>query len=162
MAISAAIVGALGATGRTNFYRHLRIYVTAITGSSYTAIQEIEIASALGGGDITVPGMATNQSSYYGSNTAAQAIDNNFTDIVSGTWVSAGAALPQWITVDLAAPSYLAELRVWPQAYSDGPNRALKDFRVEGSNDGTNWTLIKAFTGVTGWVNGTSKSFVLL
>lgn len=36
-----------------------------------------------------------------------------------------------------------------------------KAFVVRGSNNGSSWTDIKSFSGVTGWVNQTAKIFSL-
>lgn len=140
--------------------RYLRIYITATNGDTYAALQEIEIASVTGGADITSSGMATSQSTYFAADgsTFAKAIDNN-TTTATAAWVTDGTALPQWGYVDLGTTQAVKEVRLLCQNADPGPNRAPKDFKIQGSPDGTTWTDITSFTNVTGWAKGTWKAF---
>lgn len=147
-------------------FRYLRVYITANNGdATYTSIQEIEYSTTAGGSDITTTGMATGQSDYTTTDNSyfAKAIDNNFTTAGGGAYVSKDNTYPHWGTVDLGAGNAQlpVEFRMWCQNYSGGPQRAPKDFKVQGSNDNTAWTDIKAFTGVTTWTAGTGKTFSL-
>ncbi|MGE8542277.1 MAG: discoidin domain-containing protein [Acinetobacter sp.] len=147
-------------------YQYLRIYITANNGNGITSLQEIEIAEATGGLDITVPVMQTSQSSYFTgaeANNAARLIDNNFTNYFDKVWVTVdGNVFPQWAWVNLGAVRNFAELRLYPQNYSGGATRAPKDFIIQGSNDGLEWVAIKSFSNVTGWVAGTAKIINLM
>jgi len=144
-------------------YRYYRIYITANNGSTYTAIQEIELAIVAGGADITSFGMSASESSAYSNSYGIRILDEIFV-VATGAWVSTASGLPQWVYVDLGAGNAqsVVELRMWDQYTADGPNRAPKDFVVQGSNDASTWTDIKSFTGITGWVNGTVKTFSLV
>lgn len=144
-------------------YRYLRIYITANNGDTYTSLQEIEISSTVGGNDITTPSTPASQSSYFGDHiaVASKLVDNNFIEYRLSVWVTDGTSAPHWVSFDLASIRELAELRMWPQNYSGGAARAPKDFIIQGSNDNLTWNDIKAFSNVTGWVEGVGKTFNL-
>lgn len=142
-------------------YRYIRIYITANNGDQNTSIQELELAVAVGGADITTPSMPTLDDAHYQTNSFDKAIDNSH-DYTRDVYVTDGTALPHWGRVDLGTPQNIVELRMWSQNYGGGATRAPKDFLVQGSNDATNWTTIKGFTNVTGWVQGASKTFSLV
>ena len=142
--------------------RYFRINITANNGDAYTAVQEIEMHSVAGGSDITTPSTVATNSSNYQNNTASKTVDNDFTSYSTNTWVSLGGApYPHILTYDLGSVKNVKEITVWPQAYVYGPNRSMKNFSIEYSNDGTNWTVAKSFSNVTGWSNGASKTFQL-
>lgn len=145
-------------------YRYLRIYITANNGNTYTSLQEIEIASKLGGQDITTPATPANQSSYFAVDNAQafKLVDNDFTEYQLSVWISSAVPAPHWVSFDLGEPKDMHELRMWQQNYPDGSTRAPMDFVVQGSMDGLVWVDIKSFTGVTNWIAGVAKSFNLV
>ena len=151
-------------TGLKNIYQYLRIYITADNGGEgLTGIQEIELASNTGGADITVPTMATASSTNFSGYASPKLIDNNYTNISSGCWLTDyGAPFPHWISVNLGLQQNLAEIRIWPQAVTGGLPRSPKDFIIQGSNDGIVWTDIQAFTGITEWSVNVEKTFNLV
>ena len=70
---------------------------------------------------------------------AAAAFDGD-----AGTRWSSQAADPQWVRVDLGAVRDLCGVDLdWEAAYG-------KDFRIEASTDGQNWSTLKSVTGATG------------
>lgn len=145
-------------------YQHLRIYITSDNGGEgLTGIQEVEIASIGGGADITSPGMLVASSTSYVGYGPDKLIDNNFTDVSGGCWISEdGAPFPHWVSINFGSQQNLAEIRIWPQAVVGGLPRSPKDFKIQGSNDGIVWTDIQAFTGITGWSVGVQKTFNLM
>lgn len=147
-------------------YRFVRIFITENNGSSYTALQEIEITNQINGIDVTNPNTITNQSSYFAiSNANAnKLVDNNFTDYQMSAWISKSGELPppHWVSFDLGGEQELVELRMWPQNYQDGVLRAPKNFIVQGSNDNVIWNDIKEFKDITNWNAGDSKTFNLM
>ena len=140
-------------------YRYWRIYITTNNGDTYTALQEVELHATVGGVDITSTSMSTFQSSYYGGNTGAKAFDNDYTDYGSGPWVTAGGAAPHYVGIDLGTALSVSEVALFPQNYGGGPARAPMDFEVQASADGAAWLTMGSFTGQTGWVAGTGRSF---
>ncbi|MFC9158796.1 discoidin domain-containing protein [Streptomyces bauhiniae] len=66
----------------------------------------------------------------------------------TGTRWSSAFADPQWLRVDLGSVQDLCGIDLnWEAAYG-------KDFQLQSSTDGTNWTTLKTVTGATG---GTSS-----
>lgn len=126
-------------------YRYWRIRVTGVVGvGSILLIHEIELRSAYGGADLTTPSTPTAQSS--SSNVTTRA--NKLVDNTTGThWAAATATLPQWARLDMGSPVSIAQVAM----YADISSRAPSAFVIQGSDDGANFTDVKAFTGVTGW-----------
>lgn len=149
-----------------NIFRWILIRITANNGSTYTSIQEIELASEIGGSDITqpYPSNAYSQSDFYApyGNNASKIIDNNLTDYVNSAWVSAGSAADHWVAIDLKVQREIAEVKIYPQNYADGLLRAPKNFKIQGSNDGVTFIDIAEYADVTNWVVGQPKVFNLI
>ncbi|GGL62673.1 hypothetical protein GCM10010129_02830 [Streptomyces fumigatiscleroticus] len=62
----------------------------------------------------------------------------------TGTRWSSQASDPQWLRVDLGSVQNLCKVDLnWEAAYA-------RDFRIEASADGQNWTTLKSVTGATG------------
>ena len=140
--------------------RYWRLYITANNGDAYTSIQEVELRAEVGGADLTSPSTPTTQSSYYVpfNNPGARTVDNNITDYAYSVWVTnTGVPLPHWVRYDLGGALAVRQVAIWPQNYSGGPARAPKDFFVQASTDDATWANIAAFSGVTGWAEGTPK-----
>jgi hypothetical protein len=127
-------------------YRHYRIYVTAVGSGTQVYLGEVELRTAIDGADVTSPSTPTNQSSYTltGSNpNASKLVDNN-----TGTWwLTSTGSLPAWASFDLLTPMDIKQIAMLPNA--SYPARAPRDFIIQGSNDGVNWTNIQVFTGKT-------------
>lgn len=148
-------------------YRYFRVYITANNGDTYTAIQQMELATSVGGADITT-GFLTGGAYYNGSDDGhynnfgfTNVLSNDFTNLTGYLYITDGTPLPHWGYVDLATPVVLAQFKMWSQYYAGGATRAPKDFLFQGSNNATTWTTIKSFTNITGWAQGTGKTFVL-
>lgn len=144
-------------------YRHIMIYMTSINGAEKLALQEVEIASVVGGTDITWSSMVTNQSSVWYQSTAKRLVDNNFTNYENNIWEASNGALPQWVHFDFGAEVNIAEVRVWSQNWAAaGTSRSPKSLTIRGAkNDGV-WEDICTYSDVTGWVLGKATIFNLL
>ncbi|MBT2231569.1 discoidin domain-containing protein [Nonomuraea sp. NEAU-A123] len=83
--------------------------------------------------------------------TAAMAVDGKADTRWSSVWAD-----PQWIQVDLGAPATLSRIVLtWESAYG-------RDYKLQGSLDGSTWTDLKTITGSDGGidthtVNGTAR-----
>jgi hypothetical protein len=138
-------------------YRYVRIYCTALStgnnwgysifelkvyaaGATSSSAATSSVASSVASSQASA-GTLTPVSATASTNLqpAANAIDKN-----SGTrWESAVATDPSWITLDLGAAKNLTSVAIdWEAA-----NAA--NYLVQGSNDNTNWTTLKTFTGGT-------------
>jgi len=76
------------------------------------------------------------------------------------TWISSGAP-PQWLRYQIATGdklilnSYTVQVNTQPD-----PNRAPKDWTMEGSNDGSSWATLDTVTSQTAWGSGEARNFV--
>lgn len=145
-------------------YRYLRIWITADNGQDqYTEFQEIEIATSIGGPDITTPSSPTWESSYLIAGVhrnAQKLVDNNFT-VINNIWTSDGVqGFPRWVSFDLGSNVVVREIRIWPTydtSFGDFTGRAPKDFIIQGSNDNETWRDIKEVTNMTDWARGSPQ-----
>ena len=156
-AIAAAVKSAI----TSSQYRYFRLYITAGNGDAYCSVQEIEIAATIGGADFTTTGMTTNQSDYYETNTFARVIDNSMEYSLACYVSNTEVSYPHWGTIDFGSAMTIKEVRIWPQNYSGGPARAPMDFLIQGSTDNSSWITLSTQTGITGWIAGSSKTFVI-
>ncbi|PIH59771.1 discoidin domain-containing protein [Paenibacillus sp. LK1] len=77
------------------------------------------------------------------------------------SWLSGGKI--GWISIDLVTPQYVTDyaLHVRNQMGTSIPSQMAKNWTFEGSNDGTNWTVLDTQVNVTGWVAAERRSFKL-
>lgn len=124
-------------------YRYWRIFISANNGDvSYTGLSEVELRTTEGGVDVTSPStVVTSGTLYSGSYPGSNTVDNNTGSI----WLANPGA--NWIMYDLVTPTVIAEIGMY--LYTSALNAAPKDFVVQGSNDGTTFTDIVAFSGIT-------------
>ncbi len=144
------------------FFRYYRLNITARSGVSvYTSIAEIELHTSIGGSDITTSTSPCYASSYYGITQAPGKLVDNIRAATTDCWLSSTSSLPQWVYIDTGTYNEprVVELLMYPHPII--PGRTPGAFVVQGSNDASNWTDIKTFTDVTGWVADTPKTFAL-
>ncbi|HVJ16480.1 MAG TPA: discoidin domain-containing protein, partial [Polyangiaceae bacterium] len=82
--------------------------------------------------DLTTAGNLVTTSSPSQVTAASGAFDNN----VGTRWESAHNLDPQWLQVDLGAKKKITRVRI------DWETAGAKDYRIEASDDGTNWTPV--------------------
>jgi len=135
-------------------YRHWRIYVTAVDGStSYASFGEIELKADAGGADLTTGlGASASQSGDSAVGSAAAGIDNN-----TGSECGSSLPLPWWWAIDLGSAQEVTVCTLSAQRVV--PNRSPKDFEIQGSADGSAWTTVVAYTGVSGWAEYEQRAF---
>ncbi len=126
-------------------WRYWRIFIQTNNGDSqYITLSEVQLRGTLGGADLTTSSTPVLASS--ASSAAANLLDGNLTNV----WAtSPNSVTNQWVRFDMGTPTTLAQVAMYPQ--STFLNRAPKDFIIQGSDDGTNFTDVKTFTNVTGW-----------
>lgn len=156
MSVRALLMAAAGASTSAPAYRYWRIYIQANGGGDYVSFYEIELRASVGGSDLTTPSTPATASTYEFGYGPENAIDNNN----STSWATTvGAITNQWARFDMASAVYVAQVAILP--IPPNYNLAPKDFKIQGSSDGTNFTDVKAFTNVTGWAHNTWKTFDL-
>ncbi|MBW8465153.1 discoidin domain-containing protein [Acidovorax sp.] len=135
-------------------YRYWRLYITALNSSGVNVgLHEVELRGTVGGADLTTGSTPVFESSildngeegsYPGINTLDGIVDNPYS-----TWYSAmGYPPPHWIRYDLATPKQVAQIAIYPFAST---TNCPRDFKIQGSADGSSWADVKSFTAVAAW-----------
>ena len=135
-------------------YTRYRIYVTKNAGGTkgYVAINELglfEDADHLGPNLCT--GSVVTASHQNGTYVAANAIDGN----ASTVWETDSSATDKWLAVQLPKAKVVRSFYLSQTVWSAETPR---DFLIQGSNDGSNWTTLAEFVdfatnGYTGYTN---------
>jgi hypothetical protein len=103
------------------------------------------------GADQTSGGTATASTTFAGTS-AANAFDGNTTT----RWVT-NSVTTGWIRYQFGSSKVIRKIRILPEPSFTA--RAPKDFTIEGSNDGTNWTVVATYTGETSWTTGVYNEY---
>ena len=135
-------------------YRYWRIFILNNNGNGgYMALNEVELRGSVGGADITTPATPVTASTQYdGTYGPEYTVDNLLVELPRR--ISASFAVAnQWLRYDLGTPTSIAQVAM---CFNDpyAPGSSPKDLRIEGSNDGTNFTTVKTFLGNTSWPGG--------
>lgn len=101
-------------------------------------------------------------SSTYNSWPVWWAFNNNCTTSLSNAWHSAvGSSTGHWIQIDFKVTKALAGISIAPRPEGDyAQSRSPIDFDVMGSYDGSTWTVIKSYKGITDYKNNQYREFV--
>jgi hypothetical protein len=128
-------------------YRYFRINISAWDGSgSYSGFQELNL---FGGGENVIPtttaattgDVVVTQSSNYSSGSASWKVF----DRTNGGWIANGTTA--WVQVDLGSGNSGTPVGFSLFTTTTNTTRMPKDFTVEGSNDGSTWTVLSTQTG---------------
>ena len=144
-------------------YRYWRIFILNNNGApGYTALNEIELRGSVGGADITTPATPVTASTQLAHYIPESTVDNSLSAPL--LWASSPKSTTnQWLRYDLGTPTAIAQVAMcWDAVNVTGSGTNPKDLRIEGSNDGTNFTTVKTFLGNTSWPAGAVfKTFTL-
>lgn len=154
MSVRNILMAAAGA--QSSAYRYWRILVSSNNGdANFLSISEVELRATIGGADVTTPATTVTASSSYDATTLPKLVVDNLHP--SYGWMSdAYSAYPRWLQFDLGSVVEIKSVSISASS-TGGPTRAPKDFSIQGSNDGVNFTTVKSFSS-TGW--GTSETRV--
>ena len=138
-------------------YRYWVFQVNSANGdTSYGGAAEIELRGSIGGPDLlsTSSPVSANISAYPGY-PVQNVVDND----LSTFWLtSENPAFPYQIAVDLGSQLNVVEVAFAPQI----PVRAPSSLSIYGSNDGSTFTLVRTFTGLSGgWSASVLRAFTL-
>jgi hypothetical protein len=106
------------------------------------------------------PYVAAESSAFSSGFLGANAFDGLFQTAFS-YWVSSSGA-PQWVSIDLGSGNthqcgwYSIRVNRVPE-----PNRAPKDFKLQGSNNNSTWTDLDTRTGESSWLAGEIRDYTL-
>ena len=130
-------------------HRYWRVYVTATTGSNMLlSPYEAEMRATVGGADQCNGGTA---SASHANSNVYKLFDNNF----SSYWNNGSPGVDTWFQYDFGAGNEVdvGELAILARYASQMP----KDFALQYSDNGTDWTEAHAWTGITDYVGGVWK-----
>ena len=162
---SAIIGGGIGGGGPaiTLTARHWRVFITANGGdNSFTGIIEIDFRETVGGTNLTVDGTNASSSSRHLTFIDDKAFDGSLASTDGWIVGFTGNPLPAWIAYDFGAEQLVQEILIGSYSTSSLTNeRSVKDFLIQNSPDGVEWTTILEVTNQTGWTFGDQRAFEL-
>ena len=112
--------------------------------------------------DATSPGQGniTFSGNNHDSQVPAKAFDN-VDNAANGRWLARQSDLPNiFVRYDFVSPVCIGSYRIVTQHYLTA-NRSPKSWRLEGSNDDSNWVVLDKVTNQTGWIAWESRTFDL-
>ncbi len=143
-------------------YRFFRLNITANNGASLIQVANLLLFGTPGTNfDLAPHNMTANNlpspyvasaSSTFGSNSAFHAFDGALGLVQY--WIGTGGGV-DWLQLDIGAGRKGVVTSYYVQASLENePLRMPKDFTLQGSNDGSTWTVLDTEAGQTGWGNG--------
>lgn len=112
-------------------YQYIRVYFTGTVGGNWANMRELEVYTAT-----TSTASTTN-----GGLVPSNALDGNDATY----WCASNGVFPQWLNVDLGSNNIISDIKT--KFYAN----ELWKYKIEGSKDNTNWTVLvdKTGTGVS-------------
>lgn len=117
-------------------------------GSGVEASQSLPAMTS----DTAPAGHVASASSIYGAGYEAFRVFDQ-TDVANpnGFWISqTGQVTNQWLQRRLPSPIIVGRYNI---IHTNAPERGPKNFSLQGSNDGTNFTVLDTRTNQTGWAD---------
>ena len=122
------------------------------TNSSYGTTKLVPQLSGYTSGNITVSASSEYSTTQY----QAWKAFNRSNATAQDDWASSTTS--GWLQVDFTNRIVVGQYEL-QEGGNTSTNYMPKDWTFEGSNDGTNWTVLDTQAGVTGWTGGEIKSF---
>ena len=146
-----------GASSGGFSYRYWRFQINSANGDSgYGGAAEVELRGSIGGADLSYPSsFVTSNITNYPGYPLTNVVDNR----LSTFWTTTvNPSFPYYITVDLGSELSVVEVAFAPETVT----RAPRSLSIYGSNDGSTFTLVRTFTGLSsGWSNSVLRAFTL-
>ena len=139
--------------GDVGTHAYWRLAIMMSEGNSAVSVGELELRTTVGGSDVANGGTPTSRT-VFSSPTydADKAFDNNSSTLWSAQYAS------DWLRYQFVSPVKIVQISV--RARTDGfANTSPRDFNIQYSDDGTNWTTFWGVVGQTGWAVGESRVF---
>jgi hypothetical protein len=144
-----------------NYYRVL-IASNSSPGDNLLYMNELHMQGSVGGADIA-PDSVTAKDYYDNSPTWSPA---NLVDYNAGTsWLTAyPCTWPEWVQFGWSVAKVIKQITMTANSGEAGGflqrNRMPRDFDIQGSNNGTDWTTLQSYTSVT-FADGETKAFTI-
>lgn len=133
-------------------HRYWRLYVTdnVVGTNGYVNVMELELLESEFGPNVATGGTASADAND-ANHPPSDAFDGLLTDTVSSVsqnmWQSGSGAFPHWLEYDFGAGNEKAIVAIG--LVSERTQRCPKDFDVQYSDNGTDWTTAWSVTGAT-------------
>lgn len=106
----------------------------------------------------TPSGVASASSSYVDFPAYAGFISSTKANYVG--WIQNGEGVPAWLQYKFDSATKIYGYKITPWSYDNWGSRSPKTWKMQGSNDGTNYTDIDSRTNFTTWVSETPVTFL--
>ncbi|MBC3540039.1 gliding motility-associated C-terminal domain-containing protein [Rufibacter sediminis] len=131
--------------GNTTPYTYYRLNISALNGAGTFQLAEWRLFEAVQNPDITARGgvltvFKENDRGQTADEGSPKVIDNNSGSKFLSNWPG-----EQWMRLQLTAPATVGTYILI--SANDDPNRDPKDWKLEGSQNGTDWTVLDTRTG---------------
>jgi hypothetical protein len=146
--------------------RYWRIYITDNNGDAFVGLSKIEMRESAGGPNVCA---ALSESAFEASTSgadASNAFNDNVDDPLVNDWYTSPGAdpLPVWVRVDFGAGNSKAVQEVLLRSRNSGTSdwggdQAPKDFAIQYSDNGVDFTPLFSVTNSTDWNSGESRVF---
>jgi hypothetical protein len=130
--------------------------LTTVTGMPFVAFEPDSIVPPLTSNTAPSPYVVTTSTVYTAGYEGNKAFDNS----LSTSWACSGTS--GWIQIDLGVAKTIYSYSIRSKYANDvADNVAPKAFTLQGSNDGTNWTVVDTRTNEFGWKLGEVRVYNL-
>lgn len=133
----------------------LRNTVTAAVAPADALINNFKLT-----GNTAQTGFVASASSSYDSNYQAWEAFNHYWASSNVGWIS-GSGSTQWLQLQIPAAKVPSRYVIHPSYDASEISRAPKDFKLQGSTNGSTWTDLDTRTGITSWTANTAKEFTI-
>lgn len=138
-------------------YTYYRLNITANDGdANYLQIAEFVLRSVAGGAQIATGGTASASSDNAAPTLPSAAFDGD----ASTYWSAAYQMLTGTLSYALPTAKTVVEYSIQAAPSTRGP-RAPRTWTLEGSNNGTSWTVLHTVANSTGWAGGEIRTFTV-
>lgn len=138
-------------------YSHYRIIIDSNQiASGYARIVELELLDSSGIDLFDAFSVISRSSSNYGVSFGPEkAIDNDGVD----RWTSSSAGGTDWVSYEFPQKVKAHKVSIQNYPSTAGNYQQPKDFRIQGSIDGSTWVTLKTVTNEIDWTGGERRVF---
>ena len=166
------ILGEIGGSSvPTDIARHILVPVSTSNVSSTASIPsgslitnvttfiEGSYLAEVGGYSPLVPTLTSNNAQGYTITVSQAPVHPGYYAFAGDEWSCYGSV--GWLTIELPQPTIITQYsEAMPGTYASSTVfQAPSSWTFQGSNDGTNWTVLDTQVGVTGWELSTTRYF---
>jgi hypothetical protein len=143
---------ATGGGGGGDSYRYFRLDITANNGANNLNISEFEVRTSAGGASVLTGGTpSASENTFPSTNGPEKAFDGSSTTF----WATAASSTTGWLQYDLGLGNEVVAAEYAVQI-ATSTTRTPRDFTLQGSNDGSSWTVLDTRTSET-WTSAAQK-----